>query len=72
MKQMYSLQEAGRLIGVSDQYLRKKIRTGELHAVRLGRSWRVSVIALANCFGIPEQEIESKDEVRHVVSHPIP
>lgn len=47
----YSLPEAAAIIGISRIGVYKRVRSGKLSAIRIGRSWAVPAAALAQAPG---------------------
>ena len=69
-KRYYSLAQVGRLLGISRIAVYKKVRKGEIEAIRIGRSWAVPASALEHLLGRALREKEKKEidaVVRRVV-----
>jgi excisionase family DNA binding protein len=69
-KKYYSLAEVGRLLGISRIAVFRKVKRGEIDAVRIGRSWAVPARALDYLLGRALGEKAAKEidaAVRRVV-----
>ena len=61
---MYSIKEVAAIIGVSDESVRRAIKDGNIHSVRLGArgKHRIPVESLSADLGMSVEEIERKAE----------
>ncbi len=69
-KEFFSLTEVARLLGVSRIAIFKKVKKGQIEALRIGRSWAVPARALEHLLGRSLGERERKEidaVVRRVV-----
>ena len=53
MSEILTVKEAAALLKTSRQQIRRMIQNGELPAVKVGREWRISRIALLDYLGFP-------------------
>lgn len=49
-QEAFKTDEAAKILGIHPERLRQLVRAGEIPAARLGKSWRISRVALADYF----------------------
>ena len=59
-KLVYTVEEAGRLLGIGRSAAYEAARSGEIPVIRIGRRWLVSKIALDRMLSEAGQSMESE------------
>ena len=65
-KQYYSIAEVGKILGISRITVYKRVKKGEIHAVRIGRSYAIPSRSLDHILGRELKTVEKENIDRAV------
>jgi excisionase family DNA binding protein len=60
-KQYYSIAEVGKILGISRITVYKRVKKGDIHAVRIGRSYAIPSRSLDHILGRELKTVEKED-----------
>jgi len=59
--QVLTVEEVAGILGISEEVVRKQLRQGRLHGVRVGKEWRIAKVELERYLKIGAQDEETND-----------
>ena len=60
-KTVLTVEDVAGILGTSEEVVRKQLRQGRLHGVRVGKEWRIARVELERYLKIGAEDNESKE-----------